>query len=82
MRRGFGDLPTDTVLNTSGLPVGNYTSDAITMAALDMLPATGIQPVNLIDYANTTAPTSPVTWMLLAAGGIFLLALLVPGGRR
>lgn len=84
MRRGFGAFPQGP-LDTSGLPLGSggIMSDAMTSAALDALPATGIQPVNLIDYVDTTkVSTSPVTWMLLAAGGIFLLAVLLPGGRR
>jgi hypothetical protein len=87
MRRGIGTftLPTDTVLDTSGLTVSPAAplSDAMTSAALDNLPLFGIQPVNMIDYVDTTkVATSPVTWMLLAAGGIFLLAVLLPGGRR
>lgn len=70
-------------LDTSGLtvaPAGTI-PPAVTQAALDALPASGLAPFNLIDYADTSVSTSINWWLVGAAVGVFVLALSI-GGRR
>jgi len=73
------------LLDTSGLtlaPAGTV-PDAVTQAALDSMPVTGIAPYNAINLVDTSnVAFSPNMWLIAAAIGVFVLAVAMPGGRR
>lgn len=81
------------LLDTSGLTVApaGALPDAVTQAALDSLPVTGIAPYLGVDFANqpgtrgyvdpNATPFSPNLWLIAAAVGVFVLAVSM-GGRR